>query len=258
MKLQTVDELQAMALDHAEYMLLGEADTQLAPTWWIQFDNKRGEMIVTPWDDDAEKLAVVEMIKNKLKDRHAHSYAFASEVWVAAENAKRPTQLPPSQHPDRREALMVHVFNRNGKGGARVYDIKRNDDGVIFALPEDKDANLFQGRMFNLFRDERMQHSTVHRGKTKFDAATTRTPLNHCLDCGSAIDAGTPADPNDPSIPSPGDIAICLHCAHVMLYADDLTVRALTDAEVVEVAGDPDMVRAVNAIAKLNKAERRA
>jgi hypothetical protein len=78
---------------------------------------------------------------------------------------------------------------------------------------------------------------------------TTCTPLNACLNCGYEMDAATATNPAyEMEPPKPGDIAICLKCAHIHAFADDLTVRELTDAEVVEVAGNPDMVRAVEAI----------
>jgi hypothetical protein len=256
-KLRTVDELQAMALDHAKTMMIGERD-QLTPTWWIQFDNGPGEMLITPWSDEAEKLAVVELIRDKLKNPHARNYAFLSEVWVATENLKRPTRLTPEQRPDRREAVMVHAFSRSGKGGVKVYGVERDSLGAVAILTEDKQANRFQGRMFDLFRDERAQHAVVRRHKpiAKDRAKITRTPLNHCFDCHAPISAGAPTpDFPDASTPRPGDVAICLHCAHIMAYGDDLTVRALTDAEMIEIAGDADIVRAVNAIVALNKRE---
>jgi len=156
---------------------------------------------------------------------------------------------------------MVHAFNRQGKGGTRVYKMERDDRGVVTALPEDErmKGGRFQGRLYNLFQDERVQYAVVPRDKTKSGATITRTPLNHCLDCRAPISAGAPTpDFPDASTPRPGDVAICLNCAHIMAYADDLTVRALTDAEVIEVAGDPELVRAVNAIAALNKREQRA
>jgi hypothetical protein len=96
----------------------------------------------------------------------------------------------------------------------------------------------------------------LRHGLAKERAKRMRTPLSYCLDCQMLITAGSDVTENDnPRPPRPGDLAICLHCAHVMAYADDLTVRALTDAEAVEVAGDPDMVRAVNMIAAYNKRE---
>jgi hypothetical protein len=91
--------------------------------------------------------------------------------------------------------------------------------------------------------------------KEEIEAKTTRTPLSHCLDCGMTVTAGTPSvvDRPDYRPPQPGDLAICIRCTHVMAYGDDLRVRALTDAEIVNVAGDPDMVEAVNKIAEFNK-----
>jgi hypothetical protein len=76
----------------------------------------------------------------------------------------------------------------------------------------------------------------------------TRTPLNNCMNCGKLIDSGASIDPGERS-PQPGDIAICLDCAHIHIYTDDLTIRNPTDDEVVEIAGDPDIIRAVNMIA---------
>jgi hypothetical protein len=86
----------------------------------------------------------------------------------------------------------------------------------------------------------------------------TRTPKNKCLACGYVIDAAssTPDYPDNPP-PSPGDIALCLNCAHLHLFADDLTLRELTDAEMVEVAGDPEMLHAVEAIGRANRLRER-
>jgi hypothetical protein len=70
-----------------------------------------------------------------------------------------------------------------------------------------------------------------------------------CLDCGRGVDTATAVD-KGAARPTSGDIAICFYCGHVMAYADDeVNVRPLTDAEIVEIAGDPDIVRVSNAIA---------
>lgn len=86
---------------------------------------------------------------------------------------------------------------------------------------------------------------------------TTRTPVNHCLNCGKKIDAAAPTPDFPDSAPSPGDIALCLDCAHLHVFAEDLTLRAPTDDEMAEIAGDPDMIRAVKAIGAFNKANPR-
>lgn len=83
---------------------------------------------------------------------------------------------------------------------------------------------------------------------------TTRTPMNRCLVCGYEIDAASPTpDSSGSSTPEPGDIALCLKCAHVHIFADDLTLRAPTGDEMVEIAGDRDMVRAIEAIGAYNR-----
>lgn len=89
-------------------------------------------------------------------------------------------------------------------------------------------------------------------------ATVTRTPVNRCLACGMKIDAATPTpDFPDSATPGPGDIALCLDCAHIMIYADDLTLREPTGEEIFEIAGDPDIIRAVDAIGELKRREGR-
>jgi hypothetical protein len=64
-----------------------------------------------------------------------------------------------------------------------------------------------------------------------------KTPLCHCLGCGHKFDAGANPD-NDQDLPGPGDVTVCLKCGAVMKYADDMTVRGMTDAEIDELTND--------------------
>ena len=68
---------------------------------------------------------------------------------------------------------------------------------------------------------------------------TTVTPECKCTACGAAIDRATHVGDVDPD---PGDVAVCLECGHVMVFADDLTARDPTDDEMVEIAGDRDVL----------------
>jgi hypothetical protein len=87
---------------------------------------------------------------------------------------------------------------------------------------------------------------------------TTRTPRNLCLNCGKEIDAATPTEQaHARRSPKPGDVALCLDCAHIHIFADDLTLREPTGDEIVVIAGDRDVVRAVNAIGELKRRENR-
>lgn len=269
---RTVDELHAMAFDHAQYLLIEcpQPERQITPTWWIQLNDGPGEMLITPWDGEDEKMVIVGTIRQRLKDPRVLSYAFVSEVWVATEKLGERRKLTPMQRPDRQEKLMVHAFDRAGQGGVKIYNMRRTKAGKLIKLPEDKGlaGGYFEGRMFNLFKDQQPDN-VVRRGadvsgatreslraaKREILEHTTRTPLSHCLDCGMIVTAGTPSDVNAPDYrpPQPGDLAICINCAHVMAYGDDLRVRALTDQEMIEVAGDADMVEAVNKIAAYNR-----
>ena len=66
-------------------------------------------------------------------------------------------------------------------------------------------------------------------------------PESMCLNCGKGLDAATAVQ--DDSNPKPGDFSICLNCGHLSVFAADLTLRPPTDAELIEVAGDPTLLR---------------
>jgi len=84
-------------------------------------------------------------------------------------------------------------------------------------------------------------------------ASTTRHIESPCLGCGARIDASS-IFAGDPSrSPGEGDITICLHCRHVMAYKADLSLRPLTDEEIVEVAGDPRLVSMIDLVGAYQK-----
>lgn len=67
-----------------------------------------------------------------------------------------------------------------------------------------------------------------------------------CINCGKFNDAAT-AVGNDAK-PKPCDVALCYYCGHIMAYGDDLKLRELTGAEMIQIAGDPRVVAASAAI----------
>lgn len=80
---------------------------------------------------------------------------------------------------------------------------------------------------------------------------TTRLPTSKCLDCGKTVTAATP--PKGAKKPKPDDFTVCLYCGHVMAFDSDMTVRALTDAEMHEVAGNPEILRIQRARSMVTK-----
>lgn len=68
-------------------------------------------------------------------------------------------------------------------------------------------------------------------------------PNAACINCGKDMDAASPVTGG--RAPQAGDIALCLYCRHLMAYGDDLRIRNLTDEEVIEVAGDREILLAM-------------
>lgn len=68
-----------------------------------------------------------------------------------------------------------------------------------------------------------------------------KVPVSNCTACGHELDGATAIDDNILA-PKSGDVAICIHCGHLMAMDDQLNLRNLTDEEMKEVAGDPRII----------------
>jgi hypothetical protein len=75
-------------------------------------------------------------------------------------------------------------------------------------------------------------------------------PESRCLHCGTTLNAVTSIEPD--KRPEPGDITVCLRCGHIMAFATDLTLRALTDEEMYKIAGDERMLQVQRMLAEIN------
>lgn len=51
----------------------------------------------------------------------------------------------------------------------------------------------------------------------------TRLPASQCPYCETKLDAAT--DLETVVMPKPGDISICIKCAQLLIFTDDLTLR---------------------------------
>lgn len=65
-----------------------------------------------------------------------------------------------------------------------------------------------------------------------------KVPESACPSCGYMMDAASCVSRENDGRPEPGDITVCIRCGHIMAFADDLTLRDLTDEEAKAVAGD--------------------
>jgi hypothetical protein len=76
---------------------------------------------------------------------------------------------------------------------------------------------------------------------------SVRTKPNTCLNCGKELDAVS-VPKGDVPTPSDGDLAICMYCSHIHVF-DGGKMRNPTDDEMVDFAGDPDLLK----VMKFNK-----
>ena len=70
---------------------------------------------------------------------------------------------------------------------------------------------------------------------------SSEVPVSQCPKCGYLTDRAGSVD-DDTKVPTPGDLSICLRCAHVTKYADDLTLVELGSAELIALSLDQDFV----------------
>lgn len=83
----------------------------------------------------------------------------------------------------------------------------------------------------------------------------TRTPECRCPWCGHRLDAAMAGDPEHPdATPSPGDVSVCISCAQILVFQEDLTLRAASPSE-IEIT--PAIRRAQQAIRTLDRRQMR-
>jgi hypothetical protein len=71
-----------------------------------------------------------------------------------------------------------------------------------------------------------MKKTPTHLGRSHYGIA----PRRHCPDCGHPADSATGVGTDDR--PKAGDFSVCIRCAHLYIFADDLTVRTPTGDEI--------------------------
>lgn len=71
------------------------------------------------------------------------------------------------------------------------------------------------------------------------EVVTTAVPLSHCCACGKELDYATNIEGQSPSA---GAYTICLDCGHLMMFDETLRLRNLTDQEMINIAGSPELL----------------
>jgi hypothetical protein len=69
----------------------------------------------------------------------------------------------------------------------------------------------------------------------------TEVPLSRCAGCGAPNTGAAPDHGLDVS-PKPGHISICFYCGHYSVFDENLKLRAPTEAEMLEIISDPEVL----------------
>lgn len=71
-------------------------------------------------------------------------------------------------------------------------------------------------------------------------------PENRCVLCHGILNAATMVDGVDD--PAVGDVSICVYCGNVMVFDDDMNLRAMTKKEAELIYNNETVLKAVVAI----------
>jgi hypothetical protein len=75
---------------------------------------------------------------------------------------------------------------------------------------------------------------------------------HHCLNCKHKLNASDTLE-DDRDAPEPGCFTVCMYCSHLMVFADDMSVREPTDAEIVAVAGHGELLQMMAVLAEYRR-----
>lgn len=81
-----------------------------------------------------------------------------------------------------------------------------------------------------------------HADHSPFMSLWMRSTPCQCLHCNHPLTAVGMVERGDPA-PSAGDFTVCLYCGHLMVFLADLTVRGPSDSEMLEIAGDRELLQ---------------
>jgi hypothetical protein len=83
-------------------------------------------------------------------------------------------------------------------------------------------------------------------------------PEQRCPNCGKVndtvsglVELGIKGNPEIK--PESGDLSICINCGYFSIFADDLSLREMTEEEKYKWAGDPTLLSVSEALAKAKK-----
>lgn len=137
-----------------------EAGEMGSPVWFFEGDDENSKrMALTPFRNNQEKEMTIEGIKLLFKKFDVKRFVFVVEAWTVTKHSKDPEfneelPVPPSQHPDRVEVVMVTGEDRDtGESFLYQYKIDRSGPKPTLIVDEDTFSTYTNmgGRFTNIF-----------------------------------------------------------------------------------------------------------
>ena len=139
------------------------------PTWVLELENGKTEINATPFENDAHKHLVTQAMRMYFRAKGVIRYAFIMEAWFATEKPKegetekewmeRGVETPPSERPDRKEAVCIIAEDKNtGESVFIMREIDRSGDKPVLLPNQATDYTGIGGRFTNMFVMNKTRH----------------------------------------------------------------------------------------------------
>jgi hypothetical protein len=106
-----------------------------------------------PWENPEEKVSMLGAVRALFNTDCPDRYTFASEVWVASGDQRdaEGNQIPPSDRPDHRDALIIISVDRH-QVLANTYPVVTTCGKRIVGEGESMNEGDFEGRLTSLMK----------------------------------------------------------------------------------------------------------
>ncbi|MCU1496045.1 MAG: hypothetical protein JWO62_3809 [Acidimicrobiaceae bacterium] len=125
-------------------------DESIPPTFFAVKANGHMAVLITPWQNEEEKVEMLEEIKQLFSEEDVVSYCLVSEAWMSKTCLDE--GIAPSESSDRIEVVLLTASSHTETQGKALRMI-RGENGDIIDLelmPENQEVKSMQGRMTTL------------------------------------------------------------------------------------------------------------
>lgn len=142
--LTSLEKLQA----YADNLATSEQDKRGAcRTQWIIVTEDDAVILMTPWEDEAEKMLHVTWLRESLKNQKVLRYAFMCEAWLRRADPNRHGEFG-----ERVDSLIVNSVERGGRHLWKQYEVAKGRGKRRIRTESDLSlVDSVQGLMFDLF-----------------------------------------------------------------------------------------------------------